>query len=254
MGFGYLFIGYLVTFVLRMLADALNLGALALLAGYGTMLMGLCTLRRYCRSFTWAAWTLAPLSLIALYRGLETLKDVFFWRIPIVNSAVGNVLSWAELLLLMLFHAFLLSSIREIAMRVELPRLAAFALRNSAIVLIYGIVYVVGKLPFGFTEAVQGYLGLFLNLLLIIWVVCNLVLLLSCAKNIAKEGEADEAPRRYRWNFLNRLGDAYAKNFQRASDRSRRDVEDYLQKKQEKRNAKKSTSGRSKPYHHKKKK
>ena len=54
MGFGYLFIGYLITFVLYLTVQALGLGGLALLLGYATMLLGLVELTRYQRAFSYA--------------------------------------------------------------------------------------------------------------------------------------------------------------------------------------------------------
>ena len=41
MGFGYLLLGYLVTFVLYLTVQGLGFGGIALLLGYGVMLLGL---------------------------------------------------------------------------------------------------------------------------------------------------------------------------------------------------------------------
>ena len=54
MGFGYLFVGYLITFVLYLTVQAFGVGGLALLIGYGTMMLGLWELTRYQKAFAWA--------------------------------------------------------------------------------------------------------------------------------------------------------------------------------------------------------
>ena len=84
MGFGYLLIGYLITFVLYSFFSALGIGGFALLCGVGIMLLGLGTLCRYHAPFSYAKWILYPmLALAALLiplamRWKARLKDV--WR------------------------------------------------------------------------------------------------------------------------------------------------------------------------------
>jgi hypothetical protein len=139
----------------------------------------------------------------------------------------------------MVFHAALLSSIRELAMRVELKNLSGFAIRNMVLILTYGILYLVNGLPFGFSETVKGYFALTLTLLQIVWIFANLFLLLSCNKSICAEGQEIPQKKRYRWEFLNKLGDSFEDTFKRASDRTRSEMEEHLKKKQEKKSRKK---------------
>lgn len=256
MGFGYLLLGYLVTFLLKMIASALGVGFAALLVGYGLMAWGLHSLKRYCSFFAYAEWCLIPLFLLAIYRGAEELSELFLWNLPFVSQTVGSVVGWVEFAIIMLFHALLLSAIRELGMQVELNRIASAAVRNMIIVLIYAILYVLCLLPIAALNSVRQYFVLSLNLFNLAWIFCNLFLFLSCAKNICAEGQEDPEPKRYRWNFLNRVGDSFERNFQRASERSRNDVEDYLRKKQEKRANQEAAEEerRRKKYHHKKKK
>ena len=235
MGFGYLLLGYLITFVLRLTASALSLGSLALLIGYGMMLFGLWKLKDYCRSFLWAVGATGALLLTAVYRALEDLSDVFLWNLPIVGGSAEAVVTWAEFLLTMLFHAAMLSAIRELGMRVELRKISTAAVRNAVIILLYGVVYVLYRLPVSAWDSVRVYFNFFFYLLNLAWLICNLLLLLSCAKNICPAGQEEPQPKRYKWNFLNRIGDTFSGNLKKAADSNREEMERFLKKRQEKR-------------------
>ena len=235
MGFGYLLMGYLVSFLLQMLAGALGVGSLALLLGYGMMWTGLRSLRLFCRSFAYAEWVLYPMFAMGLYRLAEDLSQLFLWDLPFLTSA-ATATAWVEFCLIMVFHAALLSAIREIGMQVELKKIANGAIRNLIIVFLYAAVYVLYWLPGVFSESVRGYLTLSITLLNLAWIFCDLWLLLGCTKDIVAEGQEDPEPKRYRWEFLNRMGDQFEQNFKKAADSNRDAIEARLRKKQECRN------------------
>ena len=247
MGFGYLFLGYLVTFLLHTLASALGVGSLALLMGSLMMWVGVKTLRLYCNAFDMAEWTLYPILALGLYRLIEDLSVLFLWNVPIL-SRIDPVVSWIEFALIILFHGALLSAVRTIGMQVELRKIETAAIRNTIIVLLYAMTYLFVEL---LRDPVQKYLILSVTLLNLAWVLCNLGLLLRCAKDIVAEGQEDPQPKRYKWNFLNRIGDRFEENMKKAADSNRDAIEEHLRKKQEKRNASQSTSV---PKHSKKKK
>ena len=69
MGFGWLFLGYIVSFVLYSVAKLLSAGFAAHLTGYLLMLRGLWELRRYRKEF------LLPLGGVALQRQLHQVTD-----------------------------------------------------------------------------------------------------------------------------------------------------------------------------------
>ncbi len=256
MGFGYLLLGYLVTFLLKLAVSALGVGFVALLVGYGLMAWGLDTLKRYCPFFAYAQWCLIPLFLTALYHGAEDLSSLFLWNLPFVTSAVSKAIGWVDFAVIMLFHAALLSAIRELAMQVELKQTASASVRNMIIVFIYAVLYIFCMLPIAALDSVRRYFVLSLNLFNLAWIFCNLFLFLSCAKNICAEGQENPEPKRYRWNFLNRVGDSFEKNIQKAGERNKNDIEDYLRRKREKRERKEAEAEerRRQKYHHKKKK
>ena len=143
-----------------------------------------------------------------------------------------------EFFLIMVFHAALMSAIREIAMGVELPKIASAAIRNLIILALYAVVYIFYYVPGLMGDAARGYLTLSMTLLNLAWIVCNLLLLLNCTKSIAAEGQEEIEPKRYKWEFLNRVGDRFEENMKKASESNRDAIEEHLRQKQEKKKKK----------------
>ncbi len=239
MGFGYLLIGYLVTFLLHLTVDALGFGGFALLLGYGLMFYGLSELNRYQKAFAAARWLLVPLLISAAYEALANLDALFLWKLPIVNPTVNTVYDWTVFVLLFLFNISMLYGIRAIAKDVELPRVEIAAIRNAIFVFIYVVLHLVGNLPIPNLEAIRNYLTLPLLLVQFAWILCNLFLLLSCNKNICPASDVEQTPKRYRWDVLNKIGDTYEANRQRSIERTTREVEEKLRRRKEKREEKK---------------
>jgi hypothetical protein len=80
----------------------------------------------------------------------------------------------------------------------------------------------------------------------IVYTVLNLLLLINCAKDICPAGEEEQPIKRSRFQIINRIGDAYERNQQRAVERTMQEAEEKMRRRQEARNKKK--------IHHKKKK
>ena len=237
MGFGYLFIGYLLTFVLKLTLDALGWGALALLVGYAVMFWGLWLLTHYQGAFVWAKWTLVPLIVTALYDLLGSFNETFLLGLPIFGGAWETVYGWVTLALIVFFNLAMLYGIMLLAREVELGHIATKAIRNAVIVGLFAILQVVDYLPI--PEQVKRYLTLAVLILDVLWIACNLLLLISCAKNICPAGDEDQPAKPYRWELLNRIGNAYNRNFEKAADTRRRESEELLRRRQEKRDRKK---------------
>ena len=239
MGFGYLLLGYLTAFLLKLTANGIGIGAAALVLGYALMAVGLFKLRLFHRSFTFALWSLLPLSLLAVYEFAKMLCDLLLWEPVWINGTVTNVISWLTLFFILLFHATLLAAIRGIAMDVGLPKLAAAAVRNLLFFGLYTVFYVLIRIPAAGLDHARPYLILCATIVNVTCLFLNLLLLLSCMKNICPAGEDEPPKHRYKWNFLNRLGDKYAEMQKRAADTQRREMEERLLRRQEKKERKK---------------
>ncbi len=208
MGFGYLLLGYLCAFLLYMSLGALQLGSLALILGYGLMLAGLWRLCRFESGFRYAGWLCFPLLVTSLYFVAEDLATLFLWNIPFLGGIVAEAVEWASFLLLILLQMAMLYGIGLIAENVGLKRTVTAAKRNSILVAAYALVYLLGRmLPI--PESVLSYVTLAVTLLNLGCVLCNLVLLLSCTKNICPEGDEEVAPRESQFAIVNRVGKMY---------------------------------------------
>ncbi len=254
MGFGYLLGGYLVVFLLKLPLAGLGIGGVALLFGYALMWWGTHRLKLFCRSFIWAEVSFLPLFLLACYRMAEDLSALFLWDLPILSGGAVDWIGLAELFLIVLMHAMLLSAVRELAMSLELKEIAFAALRNTLMVVVYALLYVLYLLPLGSAEGIKPYLGLTMTVLNIAWVLFNLFLFLTCAKDICAEGDEEIEPKRYRWELLNRIGDRFADTMKESTDRNRRDAEDYLRRRNEKIREFSEKNGKAPIQHHKKRK
>lgn len=239
MGFGYLLIGYLVTFILYMTFNGLGFGGLALLLGYALMFMGLSELNRYHRAFFWAKWSLVPAFPIALYDLAHALADQLLWSSPLFAPSVSGAVGWVNFLILITFNLAMLHGIRMIARSVGIEHMATAATRNSFFVGLYALLYLVGNMPISALEPAKNYLGLAVTLTNLLWIALNLLLLLACNKNICRAGEEDVPPKRSRFAWVNRIGDAYDRNRQRAIDNTTREAEEVLRRRRERREAKK---------------
>lgn len=240
MGFGYLLIGYLISFVIKATVSGLGFGGLALLVGYGVMLYGLMQLNLYHRAFVWSKWLLIPLMVTAVYDQILSLDEMFLWGLPFVNALTSTIFEWATFALIIVFHFAMLYAVRMIAGEVGLLHIATKAIRNMILMGLYAVFSVAYNMTLSSGEEAAKYLSVPVILLNVVWVVCNLLLLLSCNKNICRAGDEDQPAKRSRFAWINRVGDAYEKNRQTAIDNTRREAEEVLRRRQEARRSKNS--------------
>ena len=239
MGFGYVFLGYLTSFVLALTVKALGFGGLAILVGYLLMFYGLLQLNLYQRAFVWAKWLLIPLMLTAVVDLLTDLAELFVWELSFLTPVILTVVEWSTFVLLMLFHFALLYGLRVIGNDVGLKSIAMKAVRNNLFVALYGVLYVVAKLLPDLSQQVQAYFSVPLTLIQVVYLACNLLLLINCTKDICPAGEEDLPPKRSRFEVINRIGDAYEKNQQKAINRTLEEAEERMRRRQAGRNKKK---------------
>ena len=239
MGFGYLLLGYLVANVLFLTVNGLGFGGMALLLGYALMWLGLRELERFEAAFAWAKWMLLPLSLFAIYDAVGAFDELFFWNLPVFSDAIVSVCSLISTVLTVFFQFTLLYAVRIISTKVGIGSMAIAAVRNMIVVGMYAILTAVISLPVAFSPEVQKLLSFAALLLNIVWIACNLFLLLACNKNICRKGDEEQAPRRSRLKWFNKLDDIYEKNKQSTIDSTRAYAEEVLRRRQANREKKK---------------
>ena len=237
MGFGYLLLGYLMAFLLYLTVQALGVGSLALLAGYLLMLYGLMKLCKYHSAFNAAKWLLIPMLLGALYLFIADLSRLLLLGIPFVKGSVRAVADWIIFIIGIVYQCALVYGIRMIGDSVGIKKISFAAVRNSVFVAIYALLYISQNLTM--QASVKWYVVIFTNVFNLIWILCNLVLLLSCTKNICREGDEEITHRPSRFGWVNRMGEAYDRAHQKLNDQARADGEAFIRRRQEKKKHKK---------------
>ena len=239
MGFGYLFLGYLCTFLLKVTADIqpLGAGALAVLLGIMLMAAGIRKLSEYESSFRLSFFPLGLLLIENCYRLIGMVGAWIGAKPEWMTATVDSAVSWVEFVLILAVHAALFWAIARLALAVDLRKTANAAIRNFVFVGLWGILYLVWALVPMPQEWKNAFfrIQVIVNLLVILF---NLALLLSCMKNIAPEEDEDE-PHRYRWNFLNRVGDRFFSEHERAAEKKQKETEDFLRRRRERKEEKK---------------
>ncbi len=239
MGFGYVFIGYLITFVMYWVVDALGIGGLALLLGYLVMLPGLLTLSRFHRAFLPASVVCLPLLVTSVYESIASIASLLLWSPTFLQAPISTVVGYLSTALEVALHILLLYGIRMLADEVGLKVLVTKALRNMIFVFMYAFSYVL-YLTVGLGTANEPYFTTALRVVRIVMLACMLLILLNCAKDICPAGEEDQPPKPSRIKWLNKVNDTFERNKQRAIDSTREAAEEKLRRRQEARKSKNS--------------
>ena len=239
MGFGYLLLGYLVTYVISITASSLGFGSVAFLIGSALMFWAFCSLRRFNTSFEPARWLTLPIFVLGVF---------YLWQNSF-GSTLNNVLEWVRFAITLLFHFVMLYAIRVLALEVGLKKLSSHAMYNTLAVGIWGALYLLCNMP-GMGEMVLPYLGFSMTLFNLVYLISNVLLLMRCAKNICAEGDEEVAPKPSRFAWVNRIGNSYNQTMDKLKQNSRADGDAFWRNHMEK----KKQNNTSNKKHKKKKK
>ncbi|MBP3437301.1 MAG: hypothetical protein J6K61_05295 [Clostridia bacterium] len=197
MGFGFLFVGYLLTFNIAY-SSYTDIFAFLL------MLLGLSTLSRYAKSFRSALFAGIPTAALSLVLFGERIGVLLgFWaESAAFLSYTGIVASLCKVV----FLCFVLQGVAEIAEETDIPVLRLRALRNRIFTLLF--------LAFDFLleSGVFERLSVFLALLTVIYLLYGLVytflnakLFFECYIWICLEGDEEMSRAPSRFAFINKL-------------------------------------------------
>ena len=231
MGFGVLFFGYCITYIM-----ALNpYGVLFRLFGYLLIVLGCKKLSEYEPRFKRSALMGVVLLALSVVQLVSFLLDFAYENLLIASdlfpSAIDDVLFYLNLALVCTFHVFLLLAIRCIARDTESDRIQSAAVRNLFFVCMYYFMVLLAYVPSPIQEAYNKYLALPLFMLNIAWLILNVVLLFSCYAKICDEGDVEMEQKPSRFEFVN--------NYRREMEERRRIADEkYAKKQQEKKNNK----------------
>ena len=220
MGFGILFVGYLITYLM-----SLNpLGPVFHILGYAVMALGLSRLNRYHTSFFYATVASIALLISSLVGGILLLAgylyDNLILSVCLYPPIVQAVLEILNAVLIFLFHALLLWSIRAMAHETELPKLGISAIRNFVFICLSYLINLTVRLPMWDNE-MKSYFNLAYVLLQLSWILLDLWLLYSCYAKICDENDGEMQRKASRFAFVNRFRDAFDQRENRAIEADR---------------------------------
>ncbi|MBR0443237.1 MAG: hypothetical protein IIX15_02755 [Clostridia bacterium] len=226
MGWGLLFIGYFLKFILGinpMFDVVLTLPACVL------MMIGLKKLSLYCHTFHYALWSTALLAAVTVGGGAAALlaptgalpemgASLVDWlRYATEAVARTNWIALAELIAAVLFHLALALGIKDIAVRVGVQKNAVRAMRNLVLVGLYAASFLLAKV----LPSLMGAMTSTATIVHLVFALCNSVLLYSCYMRITPAEETVPERKPSRFALINRLRNAYDEKTQKAIEDDR---------------------------------
>ena len=217
MGFGLLFIGYFITYLMSMNP----FGIVFRILGYALICKAARKLSDYDDKFKMAGYFAASLVGISLLNAAIEITAFLYDNMVIAAdpfpSMAGDILGlYVEPLAVLVFHIFLLLAIRSIAKDTDVPKIVMGSVRNIFLIGVYYLLSFLRYLPLPIQESYNRNMGLPLVLFYLVWVLLQHALLLSCYANICDEGDVDMTPKRSRFAFVNKLKDELSEKRERA--------------------------------------
>ena len=181
MGFGLMFIGYFFVYVMSYVF-------IPKLVGYLIMLWASLKLSAFDIKFKKCVPILGALSIVSVYTLTGGVFNHIGTDLVFFNEIALNIVSLTEEALTLVFHAFLMLAISSIARDTGLENIRFRSMRNLVVIGIAEIFYVVVTLLPKENIQVLFFTALVLRLL---WIILDLILLVSCYRMICEEGDED---------------------------------------------------------------
>ena len=227
MGFGLLFIGYFIAFLMSLN----NYGFAFEIVGFAIILSSLGRLSEYKRSVSYAAFPLLVMALCSVFEGFRQLDSLLSLKLPLFTVQVAFTVSLISAAATLFFHFLLLLPIREIAAETGEKELASKSYSALSAASVACALELAVALIGSFSQASEPstafrVLTLASVLFHIFYPVFSLVFIYSCYAKLCAPEDADMAPRPSRFAFINRMR---AKQEEKARE-TQRFREEYQQK------------------------
>ena len=235
MGFGLLFIGYFIAFLM----SVNSFGWAFQIVGFYIIFLALQKLAEYKHSIKKCLVPLVVMTLCQVYMGVVSLgmmmdgTGVFAVMKLIYGMWVSTLDNAIFLAASLIFHLFLLHAIKELATDVGDSGIAKWASRNRLFVSFYVLLDVVSIL-FPSTSPIKFSLYRIVMLISILYPILMLYMLYRCYAGICAPEDADMTPRPSRFAFINKSRAMSEKNEQEMQAL----INQMQQKKQDKQNQK----------------
>ena len=181
MGFGLMFIGYFFVYVMSYVF-------IPKLVGYLIMTWAALKLSAFDVKFKKCIPLLGALSVVSIYMLVGGVLNSAGTDVVFFNQTALNIVSLTEEALTLAFHFFLMIAISSIARDTGLENIRFRSMRNLVVIGVAEIVYIVVTLLPKEKIQVVFFMALVLRLL---WIILDLILLVSCYRMICEEGDED---------------------------------------------------------------
>ncbi len=247
MGFGILFLGYLITYLLSLNPYA----ALTRFVGYIVLFAALSKLGRHNRFFGYSRLTVIPLGLMA---GVDAVVSILSRLMgegaPASFASLTGTLAGFLTFFDLVLHVCLLLAIHLLATDTGLPKLAKGARIDFALTAAYGVLTGISLLPVDLGASYASTLALLLLCVRLAWTIYGLVLIFRCYMWICLEGDEEMAQKPSRFAFVN----AYRARQAEKQERAKEEAIAYAREKRARRAAALGPAATKAKYHKKKKK
>ena len=220
MGFGLLFVGYIMTvFNVPMLG---LIGTLIRMGGCAVMLCGALKLKHYCKAF---GLTFIGASVMAIMTAVLLFVDIdgFLFENLISNKRLvtdfgANVIGYVDQGSTFVFNSLLLWGIYRIAKDTEIKSIEIGAVRNYILVCVYHAVYLISFLPISAIQSASYEFALITWILNLAWMILDLWLLFVCYSRICDEDDVDMSKRTVSIPGFNGFIDAFEAKAKKAKE------------------------------------
>jgi len=231
MGFGLLFIGFFVAFLMSIN----NYGFVFEIVGYAIMLSAIGKLSEYKHSLSRSVLPLFLMALCSAFNGIKKLCEIVSLELALFSQSSAFVVSILSAIFKIVFLTMLLLSIREITKDVEEPELAQKAISSLVIsafaFVLELLVAILGSFPSISDAQPFVIFALIATLIRILYPIFLLFFFYRCYSMICAPEDLDMAPRPSRFTFINRWRERQASR-EKEVDSLREDYRRKLEEKQ----------------------
>ena len=187
MGFGWLFIGYFMTFLMSFS----NYSHGIMLLGCVLMICGLARLRAYNRFFLYPIFPLIPYIVTEAYFTADMAFELFSYPVRFMTEGLGIAVELVGYAASVVFHLMLFKAIISITTDLDLGKQRLSAMRNRIVVCAYYALAFVWMLPINYNNTARQIMTIFVLLLKLSFTLLDVILLYSCYARICPQGDEE---------------------------------------------------------------
>ena len=205
MGFGLLFLGYFMTFLMSMNP----FGVIFRLIGWVIICRGACKLTAYNEYFVPVKYSAVAMILLSFldsgYQLFSYMYDNLLISFNVSSELMSNVILYTQAAGMLVFNLVLYVAARKIAADTGVQKIVVASWRNTVCILLYYVLYIIGRIPAPFVAEYNKIMGLPIVVLYILWIIFGLTLLASCYAHICDESDVEMERKPSRFEFVNKI-------------------------------------------------